>query len=165
MRPSSIILGLILVVHSTARPTTTVQPRQNADTTSELGSFPTQMFPTIPPDIPTTPFPTQMFPTIPPDIPTPTPTPSSSCGVVNSVLFDTFVIVIATPYVGPSDCDATYHALESKTWGITLWKCERTTYDYILLMFNCVDLEGQDISVILNSRYPHAIGPVDCPSD
>jgi hypothetical protein len=150
MRPLAIILELILVVHSTARPT--IQPRQEeSSSTTSQDNFGTP------------------FPTIGPDIPTPTSTTlpiitPAYCKVTNFILWDMFDIVIGVPWIGPSDCDATYHALEDATWGITLWTCERTPEGYIDVLFNCSDLEGEDIDVALQSRYPKA-GGFSCPSD
>ena len=93
----------------------------------------------------------------------PSPTPAvpatQSCQVISYKLFCFFDILIRVPYIGPSDCDATFDALKRKAVaGVELseWACENEN-GFIRLRF---DLSGKSgfVDEILQSRYPSVDG-------
>jgi hypothetical protein len=136
---------------------------QSAAATSYVDPFPT-IGPILPTPAPPAPQPAPSnsyvdpFPTIGPILPTPTPTPTptpatQSCTTVNHGFWCAYSILIRVPYIGPSDCDATYNALEwSAGAEVSNWQCVKED-GYIRLWFNG-DGDVGDINSALESRYP-----------
>jgi hypothetical protein len=96
---------------------------------------------------------------------TPSPTPSAptqSCHAIDNYWWISYTVFIGIPYGGEKDCDATYNALESATWSISLWKCVEKNGD-IQLSFNAFPYEGSLINGALESRYPTVAGGFNCP--
>ena len=102
-------------------------------------------------------------PSPPPEKPTQAPAPSpspatQSCQTTNHGWWCAFSILIRVPYIGPSDCDATYHALEDTAGDdLTNWQCIEEN-GFIRLWFNAangfVDGNQESINGALESRYP-----------
>jgi len=96
--------------------------------------------------------------------PSPSPKPATqSCQVTAHVFWCAFSILIRVPYIGPSDCNATYDALESGTGAeaaLTNWKCVKEN-GFIRLWFNAAG-KSENINAALQSRYP-SVNDFNCP--
>lgn len=163
MRPSGIILGLILAIRITAHPTDgdgsswdkpfyyrraaqiferdrpVVQQRQESP--SQLAPFPTGPSPT----------------------PTPPP-PTQSCTAINHGLFSSYSVLIRVAYRGAKFCDYTYSILES--WvPVSNWQCVEND-GYIQLWFNAaIGVEiARQINGALEYCYPEVAGGFNCPA-
>jgi len=80
---------------------------------------------------------------------------TQSCQITQHFLWCTYSILIRVPYIGPSDCDATYHALEdfnAANAEISNWQCVEEN-GYIRLWFNS-EGSSDDINNALKKRYP-----------
>jgi len=100
---------------------------------------------------------------------TPEPTPqkqtTQSCQVTQHGLWCAYSILIRIPYIGSSDCDATYHSLEDFSQAnaeISNWQCIKEPGNgYIRLWFNS-EGSSDDINNALKGRYP-SVDDFNCP--
>ena len=168
MRPFSIIVGLILLaVHITARPidgdhSSLVQDKMLASMTA--AKIVKRGQPIVKPrQDPTTTSPELApFPTLPPELPPPQPA-TQSCHAKDHYYWVSYSVLIGVPYIGPNDCDKTYHALESATISLSNWQCVEKDGN-IQLWFNAFPNYGSTISSTLESRYP-TVNSFNCPDN
>jgi hypothetical protein len=99
----------------------------------------------------------------PPASTTPPSPPTASCHGTDHFLWVSYSVYVGVPYIGPSDCDATYHALEDATWDVTNWQCVEKNGN-IQLWFNLPGADAPDLNGILQSRYPSVAGGFNCPN-
>ena len=85
---------------------------------------------------------------------------TQSCHVTYHSFWVFYSILIRVPYGGPTDCDATYHALESAA-PISIWQCVEKNGE-IQLWFNTMVNSAGGINHALESRYP-SVDSFNCP--
>jgi len=72
---------------------------------------------------------------------------TSTCDTTDNFLWESFSILIGSPYGGPDECDTTYHALEGATDAVSNWQCVEEDGN-IRLWFN----EIQDAADSINNE-------------
>jgi hypothetical protein len=90
-------------------------------------------------------------------------TDTQSCRASDHDLWISYSVLIRIPYIGPADCDLTYHALtKDATAFITNWQCIEKDSN-IQLYFNTPHGSfGGSINKALESRYP-TVNSFNCP--
>jgi hypothetical protein len=89
-----------------------------------------------------------------------------SCHATDEPLWTNYSVWIGVPYIGPSDCDDTYSALDNNV-GVDGWQCVESGGG-IQLWFSVMAVgasavgQGATINSVLESRYP-TVNSFNCP--
>ena len=95
--------------------------------------------------------------------PSPERRADQSCSATDHFFWVSYSVWIGVPYIGQTDCDATYHEIYNDVGEITNWQCVEED-GYIRLWFNTVEGHSSDINYALRQRYP-SVNDFGCPGD
>lgn len=81
---------------------------------------------------------------------------TQSCHITDHYFWASYSIWIGVPFISPQDCDDTYHAIQAQVHSVSNWQCVPSG-GYIQLWFNIDTFfhdQGGWIDNVLHARYP-----------
>jgi hypothetical protein len=156
MKPSGLILGLLVAVHVAAHPI------DRDHSSFVLAKTPDYTDYTTTAEIVTRDQPTENM-SVQPRGATSTQPGTQSCHCTNHWTWNSYNVLIGIPYQSASACDNTYHLLES--WvAISNWQCVENNGN-TQLYFNAGIWQNGNINNGLNAAYPNVAGGFNCPDE